>query len=351
MANNNFSHSRKFHYYNIYGFVLAVEDSANSWLNEEHRRFEVSKARLKKEVDLYIIEEHENYRIHPTRLFMDNKGIFLPLSRNSNKTMLYNKGVSGSFILNMAESLVNWEDKCFVHAGAVSKNGKAILLPAGVDTGKTSMVIRLLEKGYDYIGDDRLIVGNGMAYPFPKCFHLYDDNLAYNKDVARRILGSSIAAILYKPFFKMRNRIIEITPSHRARRVLRALKHIYYRDCQELFPRSKVSEICPIAKIFFLESHQGEDLRVGSIDYTELATKMSFMNLIENRQFLLEYWKYAFRGETDMITDSGVEKIFYHDRQIMLDSFKKAEIWKVLLPEKSRGSAFEQLVQLIDTQR
>jgi hypothetical protein len=45
-------------------------------------------------------------------------------------------------------------DFLFLHAGAVVRNDRALLLPAGMDAGKSSLVIALLEIGFDYLSDE-----------------------------------------------------------------------------------------------------------------------------------------------------------------------------------------------------
>ena len=57
-----------------------------------------------------------------------------------------------------------------LHSGCVAKDGKAILLSAQTDTGKTSTVIRLVRDfGYEFLSDDMTIVSpHGIALRYPK---------------------------------------------------------------------------------------------------------------------------------------------------------------------------------------
>ena len=57
-----------------------------------------------------------------------------------------------------------------LHSGCVSRNGRATLLSAQTDTGKTSTVIRLVRDfGFAFLSDDMTIVSpNGIALRYPK---------------------------------------------------------------------------------------------------------------------------------------------------------------------------------------
>jgi hypothetical protein len=61
-------------------------------------------------------------------------------------------------------------DFIFVHAGAVARDGRAILLPAAMESGKSSLVLALLQRGYRYLSDEygALDPVTARAYPFEK---------------------------------------------------------------------------------------------------------------------------------------------------------------------------------------
>lgn len=61
-----------------------------------------------------------------------------------------------------------------LHAGAVTTREGAILLPASRDTGKSTLVASLLQRGFRYLSDEIGPIDpvTGRAYPFPKHLHL-----------------------------------------------------------------------------------------------------------------------------------------------------------------------------------
>jgi hypothetical protein len=158
--------------YDIYGFVLAVDEGMKKAFDLEYWRFATKKA---KKVDLFVRKTEKKGL--PVKLRMDTKGISLPFARGD-KTVWYEPGVPGDWVLYTIEPFLRWKDKCFLHCGAVEKDGAAIVFPAASGVGKTTMAMYLTGKGYSYLADDWLIVGqDGMAYPFYKTVHVFDYNL------------------------------------------------------------------------------------------------------------------------------------------------------------------------------
>jgi hypothetical protein len=61
-------------------------------------------------------------------------------------------------------------DFLLLHAGGVVRGGGALLIVAEADVGKSSLVARLLEIGFDYLSDELGVIdpGDRRAHPFPK---------------------------------------------------------------------------------------------------------------------------------------------------------------------------------------
>ncbi|MFN2586700.1 MAG: hypothetical protein ABR613_01095 [Actinomycetota bacterium] len=72
-------------------------------------------------------------------------------------------------------------DFLFLHAGAVARNGGALVLPARMDSGKSSLVTALLRSGWSYLSDELGPVDpvTGRIYPFPKLISLDEATLGF----------------------------------------------------------------------------------------------------------------------------------------------------------------------------
>lgn len=72
-------------------------------------------------------------------------------------------------------------DFLFLHAGVASRDGQAVLIPAPMEHGKSSLVLALLLQGFDYLSDElgTLDPVTARALPFPKRITLEQDSLRF----------------------------------------------------------------------------------------------------------------------------------------------------------------------------
>jgi hypothetical protein len=80
-------------------------------------------------------------------------------------------------------------DFLLLHAGAVVRDGLALLLPAETASGKSSLTLGLLEKGASYLSDDLAALDpvTNRAYPFPKRIKLIPDALEFFPGLEERL--------------------------------------------------------------------------------------------------------------------------------------------------------------------
>lgn len=75
----------------------------------------------------------------------------------------------------------NVDDYLLLHAGALSKNGKGMVLPAPSESGKTSLTMALTRHGYGYMSDEFGMLdasgSNKLLHPFPKPFSIKNRTL------------------------------------------------------------------------------------------------------------------------------------------------------------------------------
>ncbi len=81
----------------------------------------------------------------------------------------------------------------FVHAGVVGIAGRAVVVPARSEAGKSSLVAGLVEAGAEYLSDEYApLDSNGLVHPYPQdiCLRVDGEDAA----VPPRQLGGSVAA-------------------------------------------------------------------------------------------------------------------------------------------------------------
>ena len=136
--------------------------------------------------------DHDHHRAHDEEVVLDaDEG---PLYR-------YERGLSPQFTGPIAGALswALWDmhalvpklsrDFLFLHAGAVARDEGALLLPAAMDTGKSTLTAALLTQGFDYLSDELGPVDpiTGQIFAFPKRISLDATSLELFPGVEERL--------------------------------------------------------------------------------------------------------------------------------------------------------------------
>jgi hypothetical protein len=71
-----------------------------------------------------------------------------------------------------------------IHAGALTREGKTLLLLADSGSGKTTLTLGLMERGWQPLADDLALIDlqTLRVRPFPRCFHVDDNTTALIRD-------------------------------------------------------------------------------------------------------------------------------------------------------------------------
>lgn len=81
-------------------------------------------------------------------------------------------------------------DRVFVHAGAVARRGRAIVLPGPSGAGKSTLVAALVRLGARYLSDEYAVLDrHGRVHPFPKPLTLWPAASGPREDVPVEALG------------------------------------------------------------------------------------------------------------------------------------------------------------------
>jgi hypothetical protein len=71
----------------------------------------------------------------------------------------------------------NAPDLVFVHAGAVARDGRALVIPGESFTGKTTLVQALVEAGATYYSDEYAVLdADGRVHPYPRALSIRNDD-------------------------------------------------------------------------------------------------------------------------------------------------------------------------------
>jgi hypothetical protein len=317
--------------YDVHGFVISVEGPADRVFAREYGYFKVPE--VPHEVDLFV-KVNEGRNPLPTTVWGYNKGMFIPFDESEN-TLLYDVGIENvrplDRFLDGIEFLIWWPDKVWLHAGAVEKNGKAYVFTGKGGVGKTSCVLNLLKEGYNYLSDDWLIVGDGKAFSLLRRIHIFDYNLRH-KEIARKLLGHK--RLLYILEGKLLDYGSKFSPHKYLKFVFDKLKerNMLTVELHKIYPEAKVTSSSLISKVFLLERKKADCIEVKKdITPKELAQKMAYYNMYEWNHMFREYYRYA---HLFGIRNKRIENRLYHDMRVMNATFKRCEVYRVIVPER-----------------
>jgi len=84
----------------------------------------------------------------------------------------------------------NAQDRLFVHAGVVSLEGRALVIPGGSFTGKTTLVEALVRAGATYYSDEYALLDDaGRVHPYPRPLSIRSDDGTAARDRRADLIG------------------------------------------------------------------------------------------------------------------------------------------------------------------
>jgi len=325
-----------FDYYDINGYILAVSGPVKGAFHEEFSHFKCSK----KKAMLYIIETSE--KDLPLKQRGSDEGVDLPFGGGN--VVKYEKGISSGWVVFLIMHFITWKDKTFLHCGAVAKDGKALIFPATGDVGKTKTTMYLVSKGYEYLSDEWLVIGdNGVAYPFLRKTKVFDYNLKSDRTLAKRILGPK--RFFYDLIYKTLKLIPKIFHHRYIQFACGRITPFFQRRVDEIFPNAKYAKPSKIEKVFWLvKDESAKEIRLENTTPKEIAERMYYAIFLEKFMFYFNYLLYAYPSGPNKEWDN----YFLENKRIMQKAFQKAKvIKKVIVPDEFDVKEMEKVVSSV----
>lgn len=132
--------------------------------------------------DRYYFQNHrfrtqDKYKIARWILridYTDEGTIVASLSPNLAARML----ISGFFLDFLVQHCAVRKGIAVIHSSGVSNGENAFLFSGRGGSGKTTIAIEMVERGYRFLGDDFLFLDNGVVFPYLTPLNLFSYNLA-----------------------------------------------------------------------------------------------------------------------------------------------------------------------------
>lgn len=219
----------------------------------------------------------------------------------------------------------------FIHAAALEKDGKVILIPSWGGVGKTATVITMIKKdGWRLLGDDLVILKKDEVMPYLKPFVIYP----YHKSLFPDIFESNKGRIITN--LKVSNLISQAIPI--AKRIMRpvpgllALARKYNPQSLKISPmnifnKEQLSSGGKLIKVVWLERTTKKQINYYEQSAKKLTSKTVAVTLLE---LFAERMNNVF-----VLCGSGIfdyEKIYKKMYDLIFSAYKSCDCYELDIP-------------------
>ncbi len=162
-----------------------------------------------------------------------------------------------------------------IHASAMSREGQAFLFPSQSGAGKTSTAIYLAESGYDYLGDDFVILHNDQVLSYPTALNIFTYNL---NPAIRKNLPVSDRVVL-----QLKNALYKLT----ARKI-----KIFTKMNPKDIPGLNVTDSSTLMAVYLLA--QGDRLELTNTKRDIILNSLIINQKLESYPFLKYLLEYSY---------------------------------------------------------
>lgn len=127
----------------------------------------------------YIYYEHRRQLIFKTKFLLEDLQGKTRMMYTSPRWKLFKKirRPIAELISALIQIKLLQKGYSLIHAACLEKDGKAFLIVAPPETGKTSCVLSLVKEGFGYLADDVCIIDGTHAYSWPKPLTLHPGHI------------------------------------------------------------------------------------------------------------------------------------------------------------------------------
>ncbi len=217
-----------------------------------------------------------------------------------------------------------------LHSASLATNGRATLLSAQTDTGKTSTVIRLVrERGYTFLSDDMTIItpdGRALSYPKPMTLSYHTMSVIAGKDLNQRQKAAlAIQSRLHSKSGRSVGKFLGglNIPIMSVNSIVQMLVPPPKYHINSLFD-CEVGGEAPIQHVILLE--RGESVK------EEMSLEAAVDQLIENTDDAYGFPPFATFAPHLRINGDDYATLRRKERDIVTSALANAKTWKLRVP-------------------
>lgn len=228
-----------------------------------------------------------------------------------------------------------------LHAAAFNYNGVGALVTGWAKGGKTESLLAFMANGAHYVGDEWVYLSDGgqRMYGIPEPIRVWEWHLQ-EMPRYRALIGRGDRARLWTlgSLVREMERVLSRKSGRHTSfiRLMSRAHHLFKRQMhvqlppRKLFPDGARSLSGTPDKVFFVASHELEDITLQEIDGQEVARRMVFSLQEERMDFMSYYLKFRFAFPE--ARNALIEEIEELQREVLLRALSGKETYAVYHP-------------------
>jgi len=212
-----------------------------------------------------------------------------------------------------------------IHSAGVSKDFQGYIFTGRGGVYKTTLTMNFIKKGFDYLGDDRVILKDGNVFSFPGHFHVFE-YIYQNLETEKMGFKDKVGIII-----KLRKNTLE--------------------KCN----RVPVADKSRLKKVFFVTKTNSQKICVNDISLKEATERLVASNKLEmgamsdtiagfrqNPYFrYMDIYSYVF-------PQSAVAKYWKDFENIIKKNIGKIPIYEIMIPAEYDSSVFDEMYRMVN---
>jgi hypothetical protein len=191
-----------------------------------------------------------------------------------------------------------------LHASAFNYRSQGVLTTGWSKGGKTETLLAFMSKGAEYVGDEWVYISSDgrHIYGIPEPIRVWDWHLQYLPQYRAQVGQGDLVRLRAMKLFQSVGRIVPqdkrsgFAPARMLNRVMPVLKRQLFVDVhpKRLFGSGFGRLSGTLDRVFFVVSHETDDVMVQPMDSQEIVRRMVFSLQYERRDFMSYYLKFRF---------------------------------------------------------
>jgi hypothetical protein len=234
-----------------------------------------------------------------------------------------------------------------VHAACVANGNQAMLLPAWKGTGKTAVCLKLIEAGYNFLGDDKVWLSiTGEIFAYPRYVVIKGSNALHFPEFtnAATKAKSYLQALLKKSGLLNRVRLFR----YLAKKLFTI--PVRYHYIEDLYPGAKTVKQAQLTNIVYL----AKGGRTQHVTITDFSPEVAASHIYQISNVEWNYSLLSFASAHDILFPDGpkwtaeILNLMAQEENLLDEVLKKRKCFAAVIPLQNHHIKWDDFVSKIE---